>query len=274
MKQVFSLLLILAPALAAGPQKVVVPCGELRLKAQLWKPDREGSFPAVLFSHGSGTDASHTAGMKMTDAAAKLAPLFLQHGYAYLYLFRRGQGLSADQGPFMQDLLQREMRLNGVDARNRLHLRLLTVDHLDDTLAALAFLKAAPGVDPKRIAIVGHSFGGLLALLATERDPTVRAAVTFGAGAAAWSESSQLRDRMRDAVRKANAPILLIHAANDFSTAPGIDLAAELEKAGKPHVLKLYPRVGQSPTDGHNAVYGAIPLWEGDVFQFLARYTR
>ena len=91
------------------PSTVVVPNGKLHLKAFLWKPAGSGPFPAVLFCHGSGgADADHTAGLPITEAAEKLAPLFLKHGYAFLYLFRRGQGLSADQGPFMQNTLQHE----------------------------------------------------------------------------------------------------------------------------------------------------------------------
>src|SRR5213592_711554 len=93
------------PPLVVAGQTVVVPSGNLRLKAFLWKPNGPGPFPAVLFCHGSGgPDATHTAGLPMTEAAEKLAPLFLKHGYAFLYLFRRGQGLSTDQGPFMQDI--------------------------------------------------------------------------------------------------------------------------------------------------------------------------
>ena len=81
------------------PDTVVLPSGKLRLKAFLWKPAGPGPFPAVLFCHGSGgTDADHTAGIPITEAAEKLAPPFLKQGYAFLYLFRRGQGLSADQG--------------------------------------------------------------------------------------------------------------------------------------------------------------------------------
>src|SRR5215475_456731 len=103
------------------PETVVVPSGKLRLKAYLWKPNGPGPFPTVLFNHGSGgADADHTAGLPMAEAAEKLAPLFLKHGYAFLYLFRRGQGLSADQGPFIQDILQREETAKGKEARQHL----------------------------------------------------------------------------------------------------------------------------------------------------------
>ena len=133
-------------------------------------------------------------------------------------------------------------------------------------LAALAFLKAAPEIDAKRIAIVGHSFGGQLTLLAAERENTVRAAVTFAAAAGSWGRSPELRERLRAAVDKATAPIMLIQAANDYSTAPSQALADELERLHKPYLLKIYPRVGKTPEDGHNFLYLAIPEWEHDVF--------
>ena len=46
------------------------------------------------------------AGRARSVSAAVLAPVFLQHGYVFFCLFCRGQGLSADQGLFMQDLLK------------------------------------------------------------------------------------------------------------------------------------------------------------------------
>ena len=153
--------------------------------------------------------------------------MFLRHGYAFLYLFRRGQGLSVDQGPFIQDILRQEEAAKGKDARQRLQFILATTDHLEDVLAALAFLKTTPAVDAKRIAIVGHSFGGQLTLLAAERDNSVRAGVTFAAATSSWERSPELRERLRAAVEKTTAPIMLIQAANDYSTAPSRELADE-----------------------------------------------
>ncbi len=268
-------------ALAVGQQAsiaqetVVVPSGKLRLKAFLWKPAGLGPFPAVLFCHGSGgADAGHTAGLPITEAGQKLAPLFLKHGYAFMYLFRRGQGLSADQGPFMQNILQREETTKGKEARQHLQFVLARTDHLDDVMAGLSFLKATPAIDAKRVAIAGHSFGGQLTLLAAERDNTLRAAVAFAAAANSWERSSELRERLLTAVNKATAPIMLIHAANDYSTAPGYALAGELERLHKPHLLKVYPPVGGTSEDGHNFLYLATPRWEDDVFKFLDEHVK
>lgn len=258
-----------------APETVVIPSGNLHLKAFLWKPTGPGPFPAVLFCHGSGgADADHTAGLPITEAAEKLAPLFLKHGYAFLHLFRRGQGLSADQGTFMQDILQREEAMNGKQARQHLQFVLATTDQLDDVMAGLAFLKTAPAIDAKCIALVGHSFGGQLALLAAERDNTVRAAVTFSAAAGSWERSPELRERLLAAADKATAAIMLIQAANDYSTAPSYALADQLERLHKPHRLKIYPAVGQTSEDGHNFLYLAIPQWEHDAFGFLDKYVK
>jgi carboxymethylenebutenolidase len=254
----------------APPQIVEIRSGTLHLKAYFWKPSGTGPFPAVLFNHGSGAaDAQHTAGQSMAEAAANLAPVFLKHGYAFFYLCRRGQGLSADQATFMQDVLQREESAKGKEARQHLNYMLVTTDHFDDALAGLAFLKTAAGVDSKRIAVVGHSFGGVITLLSGEHDPAIRAEVTFGAGANSWRLSQELRQRVFTALGKTSAPIMLIHAANDYDTTPGIAIAAELDRLHKPHLLKIYPPVGKSSDDGHNLLYLAIPEWEPDVFQFL-----
>ena len=257
------------------PQTVEFPSGKLRLKGYLWKPAGTGPFPAVLFNHGSGgADADHTAGMPITQAANVLAPFFVKHGYAFLYPFRRGHGPSASQAPFMQDVLRREEESRGKDARLHLQFVLLTTEQLDDVMAALAFLKTAPGIDSHRIAVAGHSFGGQLTLLAAERDKTVRAAVTFAAAAGSWDRSPELRERLMAAIHNTKAAIMLTHAENDFGTTAGSALAAELERLHKTYVLKIYPPVGLTSEDGHGMLYENIPAWESDVFEFLDQYVK
>jgi dienelactone hydrolase len=254
---------------AAAPQIADVRSGELHLKGYFWKPAGPGPFPAILFNHGSGADdPQHTAGRTMAEAAADLAPVFLKHGYAFFYLCRRGQGLSADQGPFVQDLLK-QVEAKGADARKQLHYQLITGSQLDDALAGLTFLKAAPDVDPKRIAIVGHSFGGMLTLLSGDHDSTIRAEVAFAAGANSWRASQELRDRILAAVGKTAARVMLVYAANDYDTTPGKDISAELDRLHKSHLLKIYPVIGKTSDDGHSLLYLGISEWEPDVFQFL-----
>ena len=253
-----------------APQIADVRSGEVHLKGYFWKPAGPGPFPAILFNHGSGgvDDPQHTAGRTMAEAASDLAPIFLGHGYAFFYLCRRGQGLSADQGPFVQDLLK-QAEAKGAYARRQLHYQLITGSQLDDALAGLTFLKVAQDVDPKRIAIVGHSFGGMLTLLSGDHDSTIRAEVAFAAGANSWRASQELRHRTMAAVGKTVAPVMLVYAANDYDTTPGKDISAELDRLHKSHLLKIYPVIGKTSDDGHSLLYLGISEWEPDVFQFL-----
>ena len=257
---------------AAAPLAVQFPSGTLRLHGLLWKPDGPGPFPAVLFSHGSGgANANETAGMPITEAAARLAPLFTARGYAFFHPFRRGQGPSSDAAPFLQERLAREEQAHGKAARQQLQDTLLQTEHLDDVLAALSFLRTTEGIDPSGLVLVGNSFGGQLTLLAAARDPTIRAAVTFAAAAGSWSRSEEVRRLLSDAVRRAACPIMLVQWRNDISIEPSLALREVRGSDGRTPVVVLYPPVGSTPGDGHNGLYLATARWEPDVFRFLGQ---
>src|ERR1700735_5053753 len=258
---------VAAPGLSSqstAPRTVEIASGRLRLKAFLWKPAGPGPFPAVVFNHGRSDDPQqHTNTLTITEAAQRPGAVSVKHGYVFLYLFRRGEGLSADRGEFIGDVLQREEAAKGEEARKHLQFLLMTTDHLDDATAGLLFLKSLPEVDARRVAVAGHSFGGQLALLEAELDPAIRAAVTFGAAAGSWDGSAELRLRLLAAVGKITVPVLLIHTTNDYSVAPSEALAAEFARLSKPYVLKMYPSVGQAASDGHNFLYTVVALWGG-----------
>ena len=144
------------------PETVVVASGKLHLKCFPLEIKRARSFSRPFYSITARAAPHADQNGRFPNYAKlpnKLAPLFLKHGYAFLYLFRRGQGLSADQGPFMQDILRQEEAAKGKEARQHLQFMCHLTDHLDDVMAALSFLKTAPAIDAKRIAIAGHSFG-------------------------------------------------------------------------------------------------------------------
>jgi dienelactone hydrolase len=254
------------------PQTVEISSGGLRLKGFLWRPAGRGPFPAVVFNHGrSDTPRQHNLELRQTleQAAQILGPVFVGHGFVFLYPFRRGEGPSADQGQFIGDLLQQEEAAKALEARPQLPWVRMTTDHLQDALAALSFLKSLPYVDARRVAVAGHSFGGQLTLLEASRDRAVRAAVTFGAAAASWDGSPELRDRMIEALRALSVPVMLIQAANDYSLSPSSVLERELSRLSKPHVRKIYPAFGDTQAHGHNFLYFDISRWEQDVFAFL-----
>jgi carboxymethylenebutenolidase len=254
------------------PQTVEIQSGGLRLKGFLWKPQGPGPFPAVVFNHGrSDAPQQHTAQLALTleRAAEVLGPVFVRHGFVFLFPFRRGEGPSAGQGQFIGDLLQQEETAKGAEGRRHLQMVLMTTDHLQDARAALSLLRMLPYVDGSRIAVAGHSFGGQLTLLEASRDSAIRAAVTFGAAAGSWEGSPEVRDLLLEVVPRLAMPVMLIQAANDYSLAPGEAMDQTLSRLSKSHVRKVYPAFGQTQVDGHNFFYYDVARWEQDVFAFL-----
>jgi dienelactone hydrolase len=249
-----------------GPDTVTVRSGGLTLRALLWRPEGNGPFPAVLFSHGSGlaSDPHHPV---------VLGQEFAEHGYEFLYLYRRGAGLSRDQGTNSGELMARAEASGGRDARNRVQLQLLEIE-LNDVLAGLSFLRARRDVDTRRVVVAGHSFGGQLSLLLAARDTAIRAAVVFGPAAASWDASPALRSRLIAAVDEIKAPVFFIHAANDYSLSPGKVLSAEMTKLGRPNRVTTFPSVGRTAADGHDFVYSSVRIWARDVFAFLDEHVR
>jgi dienelactone hydrolase len=78
----------------------------------------------------------------------------------------------------------------------------------------------------------------------------------------------RVRGRLLSAVRH-SPPVLFLHAANDYSTASGTALAAEMQQVGRPHRLKIYPAAGRTAREGHDFVYRNVAVWEPDVFALL-----
>ena len=203
-----------------------------------------------------------------------IGPVFARHGFVCVFPFRRGVGPSTDQGENAVDALNRELAAHGQRARNALQMELLEGREMDDARAALAVVRRLPDVDARRVAIVGHSFGGSLSLLMTEREPALRAAVVFSAAGYSWDRSPELRARLLEAMRRTTVPLFLIHSENDYSTNPGKSLDALLARLGKPHRLKIYPPVGLTADEGHDFPLNSVAAWEPDVIPFLEQYMR
>jgi dienelactone hydrolase len=192
---------------SGSPEIVVVHSGSATLHAMLWRPQGRGPFPAVLQNHGSGRTREDLERLGPYEQnAEKLGPVFARHGYVFLYLFRRGVGLSTDQGANAVDLMNSESAAHGQDAHNALQLQLLENREMDDALSGLKFLRALPYVDAQRVAAVGHSFGGSLTVLLAEREPNLRAVVVFSGAGYSFDHSPELRARLLAAIDHVAAP--------------------------------------------------------------------
>ena len=260
---------------ARAPDTVVVRDGSVALRGLVWRPTGRGPFPAILISHGSGRAREELARLGPYEKQADtIGPVFARHGYAVLFLFRRGVGLSESHDTSAIDLMNAANKAHGTAGRNALQLRLLDGREMSDALAGLAFLRRMPDVDANDVGLVGHSFGGSLTLLMAERDPRIRAAVIFSGAGYSWDQSPELRQRLFAAAAHVQSPVFLIHAANDYSTGMGTAIDARLRELGKPHRLKIYPPIGRSAEDGHAFPFLGVRQWERDVFAFLGEYMR
>ncbi|MGH9740178.1 MAG: alpha/beta hydrolase family protein [Candidatus Acidiferrales bacterium] len=236
-------LLVASKAETARGEVVSFPSGNLKLYGVLYKPDGPGPFPAVVYNHGSAP------GMLSQQAFEALGPVFVKRGWVFFGPYRRGQGLSAAAGPYIEDQIHAAEKQGGVAAAAATAIRLLETDHLNDQLAALAWLRGQSFVQPNRIAAAGTSFGGIETVLGAEKG-SYCAAVDFAGAAESWKIAPQLRSMMIRTVQNARAPIFFIQAQNDYDLSPTRVLSAAMERAGKEFEVKIYPRFGSSVADG------------------------
>jgi dienelactone hydrolase len=155
----WSLLLVLlcsSPALAQQNVRVRVDNAgtKLDLSAQLFRPAGNGRFAAVALFHGCGGPGQNTA---------RMAGLLRDWGYAALVVDSfSARGLTDVCGRNWPTQADAERRAGDIDA-------------------ALQWLAAQTFIDPKRLAFMGYSYGGgvamLRALSSTDAAPIARAAI-------------------------------------------------------------------------------------------------
>jgi dipeptidyl aminopeptidase/acylaminoacyl peptidase len=262
---VFVLTLIGLASPAAGV--VTFPSGNLTLHGVVYKPDGKGPFPAILYNHGSAR------GMLSQEAFEQLGPLFAMHGWVFFAPWRRGQGLSADAGPYIEDEIRAVWKKDGVNAAADSMMRLLETDHLNDQLAGLAWLRKQSFVRRDQIAVMGNSFGGIETVLGAEREPYC-AAVDASGGAESWALAPQLQAAMIRAVSNSKSPIFFFQAENDYDLRPSKVLSEEMRQHGKIAEVKIYPAFGKGASEGHSFAYLGSSTWATDVFDFLNRYCK
>jgi dienelactone hydrolase len=240
--------------------------GALRLRGMLLRPAAAGRRPAVVLLHGS-------QGCWDVLDVEGLGGVFATRGYVAFFPCRRGVGLSRGQGVAVMAQIAQEGIVER-DARFGARItELLGTTQLDDVLAAVAAVRARGDVDPARVAVAGVSFGGILTLLAAERDSTLRAAVSFAPAAMNWGWNAPLRARLTEAARRTRVPTLFVQAENDWSTEPARALSTAMRAGGGETAARIYPPLGGDVGTGHALMLLAPDLWRDEVFAFLDRHV-
>ena len=122
----------------------------LRLDGLLTRPAGAGPFAAFVLLHGFG-------GHKDGPGNLESVQLLSSFGYAVLRFDFRGCG--ASEGP------------PG---------RTICLEQVEDVKNAVTWLSTQPGIDPKRIGVIGHSFGAAVAVYAAGVDPRIACAISSG----------------------------------------------------------------------------------------------
>jgi dienelactone hydrolase len=243
------------------PREVRFRSGPLELAGYLYTPPGPGPFPCVVTNHGSTIDQGSTNVCRPGTAA-----LLMSWGYASLLPHRRGYGNS----PGLAWRSEVTGDFGTAEYDDQLARRLEAES--EDVVAALKFLERRPDVAPGRIAVLGSSFGGTVSLLAGARCERFRCVIDFAGAAMNWERTPRLRETMTASARRLQVPIFLVQAANDYSTAPTRELAAELARLGRPHQARVFPAFGLTPDEGHAFARDGALLWGDAVRAFLDRW--
>jgi pimeloyl-ACP methyl ester carboxylesterase len=163
-----------------GDESVLIPSIGFNLAATITRPKNVTVAPAVILIAGSGpTDRDETvAGIPVFG---HLARDLVAGGFAVVRYDKRGVGQSGGRSEFAT-----------------------LGDYAEDVVAAVKFLEKRKDIDPKRIALVGHSEGAAVALLAARRAGNV-SAVALIAGIGTTGAQLNL-EQQQDAFRAAKTP--------------------------------------------------------------------
>ena len=101
-----------------------------------------------------------------------------------------------------------------------------------DVAAGIAYLRSAAGGAVESVFTVGFCFGGAQSWRQSAAQPGLAGAIGFYG----------VPSRVRDAIPRMKAPLLLLLAGNDQATTPGdfVQFDAELTQAGVPHQKVIY----------------------------------
>src|SRR3954467_4285322 len=162
------------PPAAMKRAGVAFPSGELELRGSLYLPDGDGPLPTLIWCHGSE---------RSPRPVDELGRFYTSAGFALFAPHPRGHGLSAGDYAFDSD----PGGIGGVIA--------LFESHLDDTLAAVEWVRGHPDLDGGRIALSGVSHGAIQTILAAEAHMGA-AHVAFAPAAIGWAGNGPLQERL------------------------------------------------------------------------------
>jgi hypothetical protein len=220
---------------------IVNAIGRAVLDGTLTVPEGKGPFPAVILITGSGAQ-NRDEEIFGHKPFLVLADHLTRHGIAVLRYDDRGVGKST--GSFASATSE---------------------DFAGDAWAAWQTLSTRPGIDPKRVGLLGHSEGGLIAPMLAASHPEI-AFVVMLAGSGVTGDQVVMRQ---------TAAIMKASGASDDAIAASTALQQQVfailreEKT----TTRIVERLSAIPGSGSKeAVDAAVKQWSSPWFRFFATY--
>jgi alpha-beta hydrolase superfamily lysophospholipase len=244
-----------AATAVAGTSSGFFNNGDVRLNYRLDVPQGPGPFGAIVFGHGSGQQTK--------DSCRHLADGFLSRGFATLCFDKRGVGQSTGTFVF-------------VGARDSIP---VFDDLASDIAAGVAFLRARPGIDPKRIGLAGVSQAGWIVPLAAQKSSAAFMVLLVGPTVSVGVEGfySRIVENTSAPVEEAYQQLPSYNGFHGFDPKPVLEaidvpglwllggedrsiptpataaILQQLAASGKPYSHVVFPGFG------HNL--GGAPIW-------------
>lgn len=223
---------------------VVFAFDGMKLAGTLHLPGGPGPHPAVVIVHGSGE-------VDRLGIEGTLRPVidhFAGSGFAVLAYDKPGVGAST--GHWMRQTF---------------------ADRARETLAAVRFLTATPGIDATRVGLWGISQGGWIAPMTAALAPA-EIAFAILVSAASMTPFQQSMHQLRTELSRDGFPDAQISRAEELMERRGAALAAGVPGAeilaAEPPELAAEPWWPYCATDGEELDY-VRPIWRLDVLPFL-----
>ena len=216
---------------------VTFPSDGLRIGAFLVKPKGVGPFPAYVYNHGAMT--REQAAGPLWNVAGEMGSKLAAAGYVVMRPARRGY-LRSEGRTTTYWVRGSKLRVSDVIAG--------AYDEARDVQTAVEYLTGCPFVDRQRIAIGGHSLGGLVTVIAAAKQADLAGVVSVNGGIS-WTQNGieqglpAVRSVWRAEAAHLSAPVLLLHGRDDAVITPNLsrELARLLQDRGVPVTLKIYP---------------------------------
>ena len=273
--------------------------GRSILKGYLYLPghstvaDSPRNLPLIVFNHGSS---------RSTGEWCEVATYFTDKGFAFFVPHRRGHGLST--GMYYTDFLdlvcaRSDQNPFGTCGRvgNNDYLLSYLQDQTFEVAQAISYLSSLKNsageriINPNRIAIGGHSFGGMVTLFNNRLLTNHKAAIDIAGASESWDyfdgddetdgdntpdNSASIRF-LKDAVRDANKPIFFLEPKNDVSIRPTVVLSKVAGDRSDRYQAAIYGpvpgvRTGEEAHGKFVTDPDEIQKWGPAVIEFLARF--